>query len=276
MTMPDHKRKKSPVDRFRTILSDGLKKEEGADARKSPILNLPRAKPADVKPVELKPLDAKPTNVKPTRLKPALFASKPKPAPKPESGSSSSGDNRFFPIFWTVASILSLTVNLILIILVILLVRGLGSLDPVSLGSGVLGGLYTNFELMDQAHIKTDIPVQTSIPLNLSIPVQTTTGITLARDVLIQGAHVRINTALFNIDAPASVTLPAGTALTVGLNFNVPVQTDVPVTLNVPVDIPLQDTDLHPAIIGLQQTLKPIYCMLSPTALTLNGTPVCQ
>jgi hypothetical protein len=279
MTTPDHKRKRSPVDRFRTILSDGLKKEEGADARRSPILNLPKAKPPDARPVDLKPLDAKPANlkpmnVKPTGVKPALFTSKPKPAPKPESGSSA-GNNRFLPVFWTVASILSLIVNLILIIVVIFLVRGLGSLDPVSLGSGVLGGLYTNFELMDQAHIKTTIPVQTSIPLNLSIPVQTTTGITLAQDVLIQGAHVRINTALFNIDAPASVTLPAGTALTVGLNFNVPVQTEVPVTLNVPVDIPLQDTDLHAAIVGLQQTLKPIYCMVSPTALTLSGAPVC-
>ena len=89
MTTPDHKRKRSPVDRFRTILSDGLKKEEGADARKSPLLNLPKAKPADARPVDLKPLDVKPTNVKPAGVKPKLFTSKPKPAPRPESGSSS-------------------------------------------------------------------------------------------------------------------------------------------------------------------------------------------
>jgi hypothetical protein len=81
---------------------------------------------------------------------------------------------------------------------------------------------------------------------------------------------------LFNIDAPASVTLPAGTSLNVALNFNVPVQTEVPINLNVPVDIALQDTDLHTAIIGLQDTLKPIYCMISPTALTLSGSPVCK
>ena len=144
------------------------------------------------------------------------------------------------------------------------------------LGTGVLGGLYTNFERMDQAHIRTTIPVQTNIPLNLSIPVQTSTGITLAQDATIPGAHVKINTALFNIDAPASVTLPAGTSLNVTMNFNVPVQTEVPVTLSVPVDIAMQDTDLHPAIVGLQDTLKPLYCMVSPTALSLSGTPICK
>jgi hypothetical protein len=110
----------------------------------------------------------------------------------------------------------------------------------------------------------------------MSIPVQTTTGITLAQDASIQGAHVKINTALFNIDAPASVTLPAGTALDVSMNFNVPVQTNVPITLNIPVDIALKDTDLHPAIIGLQDTLKPLYCMISPAALSLSGGQVCK
>jgi hypothetical protein len=253
MTMPDHKRKRSPADRFRSILSDGLKKEEGAESRRPAIMNLPKAKPADV------------------RSAPVASG----PAPKPKLGPRME-NNRFLPIFWTVASIVSLTVNVVLIILVIFLVRGLGAIDTANLGSGLLGGLYTNFELMDQAHIKTAIPIQTTIPLNMSIPVQTTTGITLAQDVLIQGAHVRINTALFNIDAPASVTLPAGTSLNVALNFNVPVQTEVPINLNVPVDIALQDTDLHTAIIGLQDTLKPIYCMISPTALTLSGSPVCK
>jgi hypothetical protein len=60
------------------------------------------------------------------------------------------------------------------------------------------------------------------------------------------------------------------------MNFDVPVKADIPVTLNVPVDIALKDTDLHPAIIGLQDTLKPIYCIVSPTALTLSGEPVCK
>jgi hypothetical protein len=253
MTTPDHKRRKSPVDRFRNILSDGQKKDEHIESRKSPIVNLPKAKSAD--------------------NNPALVSSTPQPSP--QTGSRMQ-NNRFLPTFWTVASIVSLIVNAFLLIVVVVILRDLGSLNAADLGSGLLGGLYSNFERMDQAHIKTTIPVQTTIPLNLSIPVQTTTGITLAQDVSIQGAHVKINTALFNIDAPASVTLPAGTALNVALNFNVPVQTDVPVTLNVPVDIALKDTDLHSAIVGLQETLKPLYCIVTPAALSLSGEPVCK
>ena len=253
MTMPDHKRRKSPVDRFRSILSDGQKNDERVETRKSPIVNLPKAKPTDVSP----------TFISST------------PPPEPQTGSRLE-NNRFLPTFWTLASIVSLAVNVILVILVVIILRGLGSLNTANLGPGLLGGLYTNFERMDQAHIKTTIPVQTTIPLNMSIPVQTTTDIKLAQDVTIQGAHVKISTALFNIDAPASVTLPAGTALDVTLNFNVPVQADVPVTLNVPIDIALKDTDLHPAIIGLQETLKPIYCVVSPAAFSLSGEPVCK
>jgi hypothetical protein len=256
MSMPDHKRRKSPVDRFRSILSDGQKngeRIENRENRKSPVVNLPKVKPMDVSPA------------------PGLSA----PSPVSQTGSRIE-DNHFLPTFWTVASIISLTVNAFLIILMVIVLRGLGSLNTVNLGTGILGGLYTNFERMDQAHIKTTIPIQTTIPLNMSIPVKTTTGITLAQDASIQGAHVKINTALFNIDAPASVTLPAGTALNVTMDFNVPVQANVPVTLSVPVDIALKDTDLHPAIIGLQDTLKPLYCIVSPAALSLNGDPVCR
>ena len=253
MTIPDPKRRKSPVDRFRSILSDGQKNDERKDLKKPPIVNLPKAKV---------------TNVSPALVSPA-------PPPVPHSDSRSE-NNRFLPVFWTVASIISLIVNAILVILVVIILRELGSLNSANLGSGLLGGLYTNFERMDQAHIKTMIPVQTTIPLNMTIPVQATTGITLAQDASIQGAHVKINTALFNIDAPASVTLPAGTTLNVTMNFNVPVQTDVPVTLTVPVDIALKDTELHPAIIGLQDTLKPLYCIISPAALSLSGDQVCK
>jgi len=259
--MPDHKRRKSPVDRFRSILSDGQKNDERRENRensKSPVVNLPKVKSTDVSP--------------------ASGTSAPPPVVTQTASQTDSRtqNNRFLPIFWTIASIISLTVNVFLVILVIILLHAFGSLNTLNLGTGILGGLYTNFERMDQAHIKTTIPIQTTIPLNMSIPVQTTTGITLAQDVSIQGAHVKINTALFNIDAPASVTLPAGTSLNVKMNFNVPVQANVPVTLSVPVDIALKDTDLHPAIIGLQDTLKPLYCIVSPSALSLNGKPVCQ
>ena len=250
MATSDDKQKKSVVDRFHTILSNAKIDKESDEHPKSQILDrLPKkTKPADVSPNQPAP-----------------------PSPDSQSGSHLT-NNRFLPTFWTVASVISLTVNLLLlIVLAVVLLKG----NALGIGNGLLGGLYSNFELMDQAHIKATIPVETNIPLNLSIPVQTTTGITLAQDVPITGAHVKINTPLFNIDAPADVTLPAGTSLNVVLNFAVPVQTTVPVTLNVPVDIPLQNTELHPAITGLKDTIKPLYCMINPFALSLNGGMIC-
>ena len=250
MTTSDDKQKKSVVDRFHNILSSARIDKESDERPKSQILDrLPKkTKPADV------PVD------------------QPAP-PSPDSqGGSYLKKNGLLPTFWTVASVISLTVNLLLIIILgVVLLKG----NALGIGNGLLGGLYSNFELMDQAHIKANIPVQTNIPLNLTIPVQTTTGITLAQDVPITGAHVKINTPLFNIDAPADVTLPAGTALNVVLNFDVPVQTTVPITLNVPVDIPLQNTELHPAITGLKDTIKPLYCMINPFTLSLNGGMIC-
>ena len=179
-------------------------------------------------------------------------------------------------MFWTAASIISLLFNVILLISLVALLRTFGTLNAASIGPGLLGGLYTNFERMDQAHIQTTIPIQTEIPLDLSVPIKTTTTISLAKDASIPGAHVKITTPLFNIDAPANVTLPAGTSLDVAMKFTLPVKAQVPVSLNVPVDIPLHDTDLHPALIGLEDTLRPLYCTVMPSAQTLSGKPVCK
>lgn len=260
MSMPDDKPRKSPVDRFRKIIAADEAKEPTAANRRypkstnSPALNLPspRGGLADQEqPSGLAPIPPTRTTV------------------RTEHAS-------FLPAFWTIASIVSLVFNVIMLILVIVLLRTLGNLNATSIGTGVLGGLYTNFERMDSAHIKTEIPINTTIPLDLTVPVQTTTGITLARDVSIPGAHVKINTPLFNIDAPANVTLPAGTSMDVAMSFSLPVQTQIPVNLQVPVDIPLQQTELHPAILGLQDTLRPLYCMVSPAALSLAGDAVCH
>jgi hypothetical protein len=42
------------------------------------------------------------------------------------------------------------------------------------------------------------------------------------------------------------------------------------------VDIPLAETQLHDPFSGLQEVVKPFYCMVNPAALKLNGQPVCQ
>jgi hypothetical protein len=256
----NEKRNTSPADRFRNIMSEEQNRDAATTGRRypknasSPAFNLP----------------------KPGAQNQGQLRSAESSAISPISVTQVSRPGRYMPAFWTVASVLSLLFNVLLVVFLFGLMQTLGSLNASNLGPGVLGGLYTNFERMDQAHIKTTIPLQTVIPLDLTVPVQTTTAISLAKDVSIPGAHVRINTQLFNIDAPANVTLPAGTTLDVAMAFTVPVQAQVPVNLNVPVDIALRDTELHPALVGLQSTIRPLFCIVSPSAKSLTGQPVCR
>jgi len=154
--------------------------------------------------------------------------------------------------------------------------RGMGALNPAGSAGAALLGLYASLEQMDQAHIRITIPVQTDLALNASVPVRTSTNITLARDVHIPGAHVTIDTALFNIDAPASITLPAGTSLEVALDMTLPMQSSIPMAVNVPVDIAISDTELHAAIRGLQDSLRPLLCAASPGATLPDGAPACR
>lgn len=185
--------------------------------------------------------------------------------------------NRLLPAFWTVASVISMLVNVVLIAVLLVALRMLGTIQLTADDqfSGMLGGLYHNFVKMDQATIAANIPVTADIPLNIVVPVQTTTRIFLAESVVIPNAHVRITTGTVNIDADAEVTLPANTPLNVRLDFPLPVQNTIPISLNVPVNIPLSQTQLHEPFVGLQQVVKPYYCIVEPNA-TLNGVQICS
>lgn len=206
----------------------------------------------------------------PVVVQPVSSAPSPEPAP-------SSRPLKFLPAFWTIASLISITVNIVLIVILLILFQMLGVIrnttnDQVS---GLLGGLYTNFVKMDQATISTTIPVDATIPLNIVVPVQTTTQIKLAEAVTIPNAHVRITTGAVNIDSNAVVTLPAETPLTVRLDFPLNVQNSIPIHLDVPVNIPLNQTQLHEPFVGLQKVVEPWYCIVEPDA-AVNGVQVCS
>jgi hypothetical protein len=184
---------------------------------------------------------------------------------------------RFLPAFWTIASLMSITVNIVLLVIILILFQMLGSIQNTANDqfSGLLGGLYTNFVKMDQATISSTIPVDAVVPLNITVPVKATTQITLAQNVTIPNAHVRIITGAINIDANATVTLPAGQPLMVNLDFPLNVQDNIPIHLDVPVNIPLNQTQLHEPFVGLQKVVEPWYCIVEPGA-TVNGLQVCS
>lgn len=197
------------------------------------------------------------------------------------SGTSSSAPRRkfaFAPAFWTIASVFSMTLNVILIVAVLLLVQQVGSLSSVlNLANNLLSGLYTNFEKMYQAHIRATIPVSTQVPVQLEVCIQRETSVTLIRDVGIANARVTVQSGGLTItNAITNIRLPSGVDLPIALNLCVPVEAQIPVNLNVRTDIPIAQTELGEPIQGLMDTVRPIYCLLQPKARDLQGAPVCS
>lgn len=180
------------------------------------------------------------------------------------------------PAFWTVASLVSLAVNIFLIVLLIVLARQLFNLKSL-VSQQLIGGLYQNFVLMDQARISTTVRVQDTIPVVFDLPVQTETRVSLTKDTRIRNATVNLSTGGLTItNAPANIVLPAGTELPIFLSMVVPVSTTVPVNLTVPVDIPLNQTELHRPFVGLQEVIRPYQQLLAAPPHTWEETPFCK
>jgi hypothetical protein len=186
----------------------------------------------------------------------------------------------FWPPFWTIASVLSMFVNIVLIIALLVLLPNVKKLDAnnmVGLGGKLLGDLYTNFEKMDRAHITTTIPVESTIPVKFDLQLNQQTNVVLSQAVTINNALVTVKTGGLNItNALTTIVLPEGTILPIYLNLTVPVDTTVPVAMNVEVDIPMAQTQLHEPFFGLQEAVKPFYCMITPAAVNLDGQPICK
>ncbi|HKY53551.1 MAG TPA: hypothetical protein VJM08_04555, partial [Anaerolineales bacterium] len=207
----------------------------------------------------------------------------PKPTPVPVSAVPEPAPKRrrfyFLPAFWTIASVVSLTVNLVLLIVLLILFQMREPIQDTADNqiTRLLGGLYTNFVKMDQANIKTNIHVEKEIPVNFTLNVSGPTNVTLSQDVTIDGALVTVSTGGLNItNARARIVLPAGTLLPIHIeNLAVPVDQKVLAVLDVPVDIPLDQTELHEPFVGLQEVVKPWYCLIEPNAL-IDNAQVCS
>lgn len=180
------------------------------------------------------------------------------------------------PAFWTVSSLISLAVNVVLIVVLVILAKQLFALKQV-MSDQLIGGLYKNFVLMDQARIITTINVSDTIPVQFDLPVKTHTLVSLTEETRLRGANVNLQTGGLTIrNAPANIVLPAGTELPIALDILVPVNTTVPVQLIVPVDIPLNQTELHVPFTGLQQVVSPYNALLAPLPDSWKESPMCS
>lgn len=186
---------------------------------------------------------------------------------------------RLLPAFWTIASVLSIALNIILLTALILVGRQLFALKAL-IQEGLIEGLYKNFVLMDQAHIVTDILVTDTIPVQFSLPVSTETTVVLTKAVEIPNTWVSLSTAgqgiNLSINAPADITLPVNTPLDIKLDITVPVSTTIPIHLPVHVDIPLSQTQLHTPFTGLQNVVLPYRKFLNDLPNSWEDTPFCK
>ncbi len=283
---PDPSNKDHPAHRLRSILH-AEKTEvplpvENAEVNRDILERLPRAKkPPSSEAAQSQQVqsggssqEAQPSVVARPRSKSLFRLTFPRPA-----------RDRLLPALWTVASILSLLVNAVLIGVIVTLLFWFRSLnlplrDPVQLARlpvATVRGLYRNFEAMDQAHIVTQIPVSTSVPVRLEVCIRSGTVVVTNQDVIIPNARVTVQTGGLNItNASTRIILPANVQLPVDLDLCVPVETTIPVSLTVDVDIPLAETDLHQPFTGLQEVLDPVYCLLDPQAVDSNGISICE
>lgn len=196
-------------------------------------------------------------------------------APEP---SKPSPVKRFFwqgkigPAFWTIASLISLVVNIILFIILFVLGSQIFKIKAI-VGDQLIGGLYGNFVQMDEAniittiHVSDTIQVKDTIPVVFNLPLKQETEVVLTRDASIRRATVFLNGA----PVPTDIILKRGTKLNIFLdmivpvNQTIPVELNVPVQLTVPVDIPLNETELHQPFVGLQEVLSPYKILLDQT-----------
>lgn len=190
---------------------------------------------------------------------------------------------KYLPAFWTVACVFSLVVNVILIALLIGFGRNFFALKAI-VAKGLIDGTSQNLALMDQAHIVTTVPVQTEIrlqqdlPVVFNLPINQNTQLLLAQETRISGAYIYLN----NTPVLTDMTLPAKTPIQVSLNMSVPVNATTPISMTVPVslqatvDIPINKTDLHQSIVGLQGVIEPYKILLGSTYNAPKDFPLCS
>jgi hypothetical protein len=190
---------------------------------------------------------------------------------------------KFFPAFWTVASIFSLIINVILIAILVSVGHNLFELKAL-ISDGLVTPAANSLELMDKAHIVTTVPVETTVrlqdtlPVNFDLQINENMQLLMTEDTTINGAYIYLN----NTAVATDLTLPAHTPLQTDFNATVPVSTTVPVditvpvTLQVPVDIAVDQTDLHQSIVGLQTAIEPYEVVMGSSFNTPKDLAICN
>jgi hypothetical protein len=189
---------------------------------------------------------------------------------------------KFKPAFWTVTAIFSLLVNSLFIAFLIIFGHYLFEFKAL-VADGLVTELSNNLALMDKAHIVTTVPVETTVqlqdnlPVVFDLPINQSTQLSLSENTQISGAYIYLNNTpvLTDLTIPAGTPIQANLDMTIPVSQSIPVDVTVPVSLLVPLDVPIDETDLHQSIVGLQGAIEPYKVLLTSEFNSNEDFPLC-
>ncbi len=121
-----------------------------------------------------------------------------------------------------------------------------------------LGELMTSIEGLQNAHIRTNIPINQQLPISLEVPVNQQTSVrTTAPVPMVVPAQFTLPGGGGQINGNVALSLPAGLELPINLNIAIPISSTIPVKLDIPVDIAIKDTELADDVTRLDGLVRP-------------------
>jgi hypothetical protein len=168
-----------------------------------------------------------------------------------------------WPAFKNIAIIFSFSLNMIMLVLVIIAAFWIIP-STNQLAKPIITKLSKSVEDMVSAEINQTIQVNDQIPITFDLPVSAFTSVelTAAVPMAVTTSFVLPNGG-GNINGTVYFELPQGTLLPVALNIMVPVSQTVPIDLAIDVNIPLDETEMGPPLMGLKEVIAPIEEFLS-------------
>jgi hypothetical protein len=169
----------------------------------------------------------------------------------------------FWEAFKNLAILFSFTVNLILVIVLLLLVRSVIFPTKTDVVEPMLDNLQGAVNALDDATIVRTISIDEQVPVNFTLPLKQPTTVVLSRDVEInRPAQFVFPAGGGYIQGNVILTLPAGQELPILLDMDVPVNNQIPVQFPVEVTIPLRETELNRVVVELNSVLGPVRDLL--------------
>jgi hypothetical protein len=163
---------------------------------------------------------------------------------------------RFWDAAKTIALIVSMFIDFILIVAVVILANQVGAIKLTL--NAVLGQLDAAFEDLGRVVITETIKINQQVPVRFDLPLKQDTVVTTQSPVPISTQAPFSLGQFGSINGTVSLQLPPGTSLPVHLELTVPVSNVIPVVFDQPVRIPLAEKGLGSVVTKLRAALAPI------------------